>query len=95
MGVSKRLPNRLPETSFDVGALLTVGSATESLVGAAGDVTGADVGLGAGGGELGLRLNKPKIQVTMPITANIIDIKPDQSFINNGVPDDAAPGAEF
>ena len=81
--------------SFDDGAVLAVVSVTESLAGAAGDVTGADVGLGAGGGELGLRLNKPKIQVTMPITAKIIDIKPDQSFINNGVPDDAAPGAEF
>jgi len=95
LGVSKRLPNRLPDMSLDDGVELTVGSATDSLVGAAGDVTGAGAGLGEGGGELGLRLNKPSIQVTMPITAKIIDIKPDQSFINNGVPDDAAPGAEF
>jgi len=81
--------------SLDAGAVPTVGSATDSLAGAADDVTGAEAGLGAGGGELGLRLNKPNIQVTMPITAKIIDIKPDQSFINNGVPDEAAPGAEF
>ena len=81
--------------SLDADAVLTVGSATDSLAGAAGDVTGAEAGLGAGGGELGLRLNKPSIQVTMPITAKIIDIKPDQSFIKNGVPDEAAPGAEF